>query len=128
MSSTPDTEIYITESWFNKTDKDQVHHRHWHPNSIVSAIVYIDTEIGQGGETMFITSSYNTIEYDIQQPNLYNSKSWSLPPIPGQMLLFPSDTEHLVETYRGETPRISLSFNTFVKGNISKQALTHLSI
>ena len=62
------------------------------------------------------------------EANLYNSKSWSMPPINGEMLLFPSSVEHYVTPYTGITPRITLSFNTFVKGNINKQSLTRLSL
>ena len=128
MNVVEDTEIYITESWLNMTSKDEVHHRHWHPNSIVSGVLYLETELDAGGEIMFITSKYDTLEFDIKAASIYNSKSWSLPPMPGSFLLFPSNQEHLVEQYRGETPRISLSFNSFVKGPINKQALTKLSI
>jgi uncharacterized protein (TIGR02466 family) len=128
MSVSNDVEIYITESWFNKTEKNETHHRHWHPNSLISGIVYLAGELEAGGDTTFITSQYNTLEFDVKEANLYNSKSWSLPPLNGEMLLFPSQVEHLVDTYTGETPRISLSFNTFVKGDINKQGLLRLSI
>ena len=128
MAVPNDVEIYITESWFNKTDKNEVHHRHWHPNSLVSGIVYLTGELGKGGDTTFITSHYDTIEFDVKEANLYNSKSWSMPHTPGDMLLFPSNVEHLVDVYEGDTPRITLSFNTFVKGPISNQGLTRLTI
>ena len=128
MSVPNDTEIYITESWFNKTEKDEVHHRHWHPNSIISGIVFIECEENAGGHTSFITSKYETMEFEVNEANLYNSKSWSMPPINGEMLLFPSSVEHYVTSYTGITPRITLSFNTFVKGNINKQSLTRLSL
>ncbi len=127
MNASPDCEIYITESWMNKTEKGQSHHRHWHPNSILSGIVSISTEAA-GGATIFITSGYDTIEYDIIEPNLYNSKRWGINLNSGDMLIFPSAVEHLVEEYQGDTPRITLSFNTFVKGFVNKSPLTRLKI
>lgn len=127
MNASPDCEIYITESWMNKTEKGQSHHRHWHPNSILSGIVSIATD-ANGGATVFITSGYDTIEYDIIEPNLYNSKRWGINLNPGDMLIFPSAVEHLVEEYKGDIPRISLSFNTFVKGIVNKNPLTRLKI
>ena len=127
MGADPDVKIYITESWFNKTDKGQSHHRHWHPNSLYSVIVYIKGNTGSG-YTNFITSSYDTIEYDILEPNLYNSRSWGFDGNQGDMLIFPSNTEHYVTPYEGEDPRITLSFNTFVKGKINKQSLTRLTL
>ena len=128
MKVSEDTEIYITESWFNKTNKGQTHHRHWHPNSTLSAIVFMSGEQGKGGNTSFITSQYDTLEFDITEANLWNSKSWSVEPSVGTMLIFPSSVEHLVQPYEGDEPRISLSFNTFVKGKLNQQTLTRLEV
>jgi len=128
MNVTLDTEIYITESWLNKTENGQSHHRHWHPNSILSGVVNIAGEVDKGGQLKLITSSYDTLEFEINQANLYNSKSWSFPPEPGNIVIFPSNVEHLVESYEGDSPRITLSFNTFVRGKINNLPLTRLSI
>jgi uncharacterized protein (TIGR02466 family) len=127
MRASQKAEIAITESWLNKTEKGQIHHRHYHPNSIFSAIVYLDSE-GETGQTKFITSEYQTIEYDIDESNLYNSKSWSITPKVGDMLIFPSSVEHMVTEYQGNTPRVTLSFNTFLRGQINSLPLTRLSI
>jgi uncharacterized protein (TIGR02466 family) len=128
MNVTLDTEIYITESWLNKTEKGQSHHRHWHPNSILSGVVNIAGEVDKGGQLKLITSLYDTLEFEINQANLYNSKSWGFPPEPGNIVIFPSNVEHLVESYEGDSPRITLSFNTFVRGKINNLPLTRLSI
>jgi hypothetical protein len=60
--------------------------------------------------------------------NLYNSKMWSVVPEVGSMLLFPSNVEHMVEPYLGDTPRITMAFNTFVRGEINPDPLTRLSV
>lgn len=127
MGASPSVEMYVTESWFNKTEKGQSHHRHWHPNSILSGVVYFYNE-ENSGNIKFITSQYDTIEYNTIESNLYNSRSWSVNPEPGTMLIFPSNVEHLVEEYVGDIPRISLSFNTFVRGDINIDPLTRLKI
>jgi uncharacterized protein (TIGR02466 family) len=127
MQAKEEVQICFTESWLNKTEKGQSHHRHWHPNSILSGVIYLDTE-GDTGRTRFITSAYDTIEYGINESNLYNSRSWSVTPEKGSMILFPSNVEHLVDAYQGETPRISLAFNTFVRGNINDDPLTRLTL
>jgi uncharacterized protein (TIGR02466 family) len=127
MMVSPKVEIYITESWLNKTEKGQSHHRHWHPNSILSGVLYLESE-GETGNIRFITSQYDTLEFQVMGANVYNSKSWSITPRAGDMLVFPSNTEHLVDYYEGEIPRISLSFNTFVRGEINSDPLTKLNI
>ena len=127
MGASPNVKMYVTESWFNKTEKGQSHHRHWHPNSILSGVVYIDSE-GDSGRIKFITSQYDTVEYNIVESNLYNSRSWSVAPEAGTMLIFPSNVEHLVEEYTGNKPRLSLSFNTFVGGDVNVDPLTRLKL
>lgn len=127
MGARQDVEIYITESWFNKTESGQSHHRHWHPNSILSGVVYLQTE-GDTGRIKFITSQFDTIEYSIVEPSIYNSRSWSVIPEPGSMIIFPSNVEHMVEEYHGSIPRISLAFNTFIKGTINSDPLIKLTI
>lgn len=120
-------DIVITESWFNKTEKGQSHHRHWHPNSILSGIFYIQGDL-ETGITRFITSQYDTIEYDTIESNIFNSRTWGIRPKNKNIILFPSNVEHFVEEYYGDIPRITLSFNTFVKGEISKNPLTKLNL
>jgi uncharacterized protein (TIGR02466 family) len=127
MQASPNVELYITESWFNKTVKGQTHHRHWHPNSLLSAVVFLESE-GESGRIKFITSQYDMIEYNILDSNLYNSRSWSVIPEKGSMLIFPSNVEHMVEEYLSDTPRVSLAFNTFIRGNVNSDPLTRLTL
>lgn len=122
-----ETQLYITESWINKTEKGQSHHRHWHPNSILSGVVILSGN-SETGRLKFITSQFDTLEFEVTESNLYNSKSWSIPSVSGNIIIFPSNVEHLVEEYQGDEPRISLSFNTFVKGKINDLPLTRLKI
>jgi uncharacterized protein (TIGR02466 family) len=127
MSVKPGTELYFTESWLNKTEKGQSHHRHWHPNSVLSGIVYLSTS-GDSGKTRFVSSDYSTFEFEANEANIYNSKTWTITPEVGKILIFPSSLEHMVDPYEGDEPRITLAFNTFVKGPISSNPLTNLSI
>lgn len=127
MQASPKVEIYITENWLNKTENGQSHHRHWHPNSILSGVLYLSSE-GESGNLRFITSQYDTLEYQLTGANIYNSRSWGVTPVPGDLIIFPSNVEHLVDLYTGQTPRVSLSFNTFIRGEINSDPLTRLSI
>lgn len=123
----PDTEIYITESWANKSMPDEQHHRHNHPNSIVSGVFYIDTD-EHTGNIVFNTGQYSQIEFQVKESNIYNSKTWSFAPMIGTLILFPSSLEHSVTKNLSKKDRISISFNTFIKGNISKTPLASLKI
>ena len=127
LSVKKQTEIYITESWLNKSIRDQMHHRHWHPNSVYSGIVILQAD-KDTGLLNFITGQYQTLEYEIETPNLFNAKSMTFCPDPGTILIFPSNVEHLVTPNASDLPRISLSFNTFIRGIVNNQSMTQLKV
>ncbi len=127
MKVNSDTELFITESWLNKTETGQKHHRHWHPNSVLSGILYLSSE-GTTGKTVFIDKSYDLLEFNYDDANVYNSKTWAITPHVGDVLVFPSSVEHMVEEYHGQTPRITLAFNTFVRGSINSNPLRRLEL
>ena len=39
-----DLSVYVTQSWFNFADKGEYHHIHYHPNSFLSGVFYVDTD------------------------------------------------------------------------------------
>ena len=127
LSVKKQTEIYITESWLNKSIRDQMHHRHWHPNSVYSGIVILQAD-KDTGLLNFITGQYQTLEYEIETPNLFNAKSMTFCPDPGTILIFPSNVEHLVTPNASDLPRISLSFNTFIRGIVNNQLMAQLKV
>jgi len=121
-------ELYITQSWLNYTEENQFHHRHKHPNSVVSGVFYFDSDI-QKDKILFSKGGYQQIrpEIDKEKFNLWNSETWFFPVETGNLFMFPSSTTHQVETKKGNNTRISLAFNTFYKGTIgSNNNLTEL--
>ena len=54
--------------------------------------------------------------------NICNSSSWWLPVETGVLFLFPSYLMHSVDTVKNNDTRISLSFNTFLKGDIGSDS------
>jgi uncharacterized protein (TIGR02466 family) len=121
-------ELYITQSWLNYTEADQYHHKHNHPNSIVSGVLYFDSDI-KNDKILFTNFDSPQIKpiIDNTKFNFWNSETWFFPVETGKLIMFPSSTIHQVETKKGKNTRISLSFNTFYKGTIgSNSALTEL--
>ena len=121
----PKNEIsfYITQSWLNYTDKNQFHHRHRHCNSLVSGVFYINCDEKFDKIIFFKKDVYQTIEIEPKKWNLWNSSSWFFPVKTNDIILFPSSTEHMVETKEGDNTRISLAFNVFIKGIIGNSKL-----
>ena len=122
-------EIYITQSWLNYTEANQYHHKHEHPNSVVSGVFYFDSDIKNDKILFSHSRGYQQIKPEIDDTkwNLWNSGTWFFPVETGNLFMFPSSTTHQVETKKGNNTRISLAFNTFYKGTIGiNKQLTEL--
>jgi uncharacterized protein (TIGR02466 family) len=118
---------YITQSWLNYTETNQYHHKHKHPNSLVSGVFYINCDDKFDKITFFNDNDHKLIKPEIKEWNLWNSESWWFPVKTGDIILFPSSLTHMVETKKGTNTRISLAFNVFIKGTIgSNKQLTEL--
>lgn len=120
--------LRITQSWSNYTKPGQYHHKHAHPNSLISGVFYVkankDTD-----RIYFYRDGYQQIKLPVDQWNLFNSESWWLPVGTGELLLFPSHFTHMVEAVKGDDIRVSMSFNTFPVGHVGDDdALTGLEL
>jgi uncharacterized protein (TIGR02466 family) len=126
ISPTDAVTPYITQSWLNYTETNQFHHKHAHPNSLVSGVFYINCD-EQFDKIKFFKEDYKTIKPEIKDWNIWNSESWWFSVKTGDIILFPSSLTHMVETKEGTNTRISLAFNIFVKGKIGvNKQLTEL--
>ena len=112
-----DVEVYITQSWANYTQKGQWHHKHDHPNSFISGVFYVQAQ-KDIDRIFFYKNGYQQIKLPTDNYNLYNSESWWLGVETGQLILFPSHLTHMVQTVQTDETRISISFNTFLKGYV----------
>jgi len=119
IKKSPDsTEIYITQSWINVTEKGQSHHIHSHSNSFLSGVLYIYTD--KDDKILFQKPNINYSELNVT-PTItthLNSDTWWVPAVAGQLIVFPSYLEHYVPEVETEHKRISLSMNTFLRGKI----------
>ena len=107
--------IHITSSWLNLTKPGMSHHIHAHPNSFISGVFYFETldddclvfhSRNSKQSHLIPHTNRGNIIGDIHR-NRVNK---------GTLLLFPSWLDHSVEKNKEDKNRISLSFNTYVKG------------
>jgi uncharacterized protein (TIGR02466 family) len=108
---------YITQSWLNYTETNQYHHKHQHPNSLVSGVFYVNCH-AELDKIKFFNEKYSTIKPEVKDWNIWNSETWWFSVKNGNIILFPSSLSHMVETKQGTNTRISLAFNVFIKGRI----------
>jgi uncharacterized protein (TIGR02466 family) len=126
ISSTDAVTPYITQSWLNFTETNQYHHKHAHPNSIVSGVFYINCH-EELDKIKFFNTEYKTIKLEVKDWNLWNSETWWFTVKTGDVIMFPSSLTHMVENKEGTNTRISLAFNVFIKGTIgNNENLTEL--
>ncbi len=119
---------YITQSWLNYTETNQYHHKHAHPNSLVSGVFYINCH-EEHDKIKFFNDNYKTIKLEVKDWNMWNSESWWFSVKTGDIILFPSSLTHMVETKQGDNTRISLAFNVFIKGTVgNNKQLTELHL
>lgn len=111
-----DCSLYITQSWLNTTIAGQYHHKHEHPNSFVSGVLYIDADIENDRIQFFSGKPYQQLTVDPREFTYFNSSSWWLSVETRDIMLFPSSLTHMVTTKNGENTRTSLAFNTFLRG------------
>jgi len=122
-------ELIVTSSWFNNTTKGQHHHRHSHPFSVVSGIIYLDDNpenlnlniyrkgsdvpyVEKGGVESFGLDMILSMNKTVPVNNLKN-----------HLILFLSSTFHDVSKVINEKKaRRSLAFNTFFKGTVGMKS------
>tara|TARA_B100001059_G_C17583288_1_gene450952 strand:- start:64 stop:681 length:618 start_codon:yes stop_codon:yes gene_type:complete len=121
-----DTELYLTQSWVNITLPGGRHHRHSHPNSIVSGTFYFS-----GNDTDQIQFEHPGREtgqswfFPPKEYHEYNCYSWLMPAPIGKLYIWNSTVSHSVPLLEGKNNRYSLSFNTFVRGNLTNGGWTN---
>ena len=109
------TEIYITQSWLNWTYVNEYHHTHTHQNSLISGVLYINAD-KEFDNISFGRHNYRMIEMHPKEFNDYNSDEIDFKVGTGELLLCPSNLQHRVNVTKTKKARISLAFNSFVKG------------
>lgn len=113
-----DVKLRITQSWLNYTEPGQYHHKHSHPNSIMSAVFYVDADPEVDKIFFYGNEGYKQINFKPREWNIFNSESWWLPISSGDLIIFPSHFTHSVQTKSGTNTRISLALNTFPVGYV----------
>ena len=121
-----DQPLFTTQSWCNKNSKGARHHRHAHPNSLVSGVFYI--RIDDSAPILF-HNKQNALVVNPIKHHEFNNETYGLKMKNAELILFPSHLEHSVPENKSDMERISLSFNTFSNGILgTEKNLTYLNV
>ena len=120
VNSDQDLELNITNSWINVTKNGESHQLHKHKNSILSAVLYIDT--CEEDTITFITEHdvFGNLSFTSTPTTMWDSTKWTASAETDTLIIFPSTLQHRVSP-RPNTctgTRISLSFNTWFKDTV----------
>jgi uncharacterized protein (TIGR02466 family) len=115
-------EPYVTQSWINVNERTGWHHLHNHANSFISGVLYLNADKNKDS-IIFYNDLYRQISPYPREYTNYNSQTWKVSVGTGDIILFPSHLRHMVEANQSDNPRISLSFNVFVKGTLGKSEI-----
>lgn len=110
-------DFYITRSWFTKSVKGEYANFHNHNNCLFSGVLYIQTDENTGG-IVFSDMTNDRLQLEASEYNIFNSKSHTIFPKAGLLIMFPSETYHKILENNSDLTRISLAFNIYPKGNI----------
>ena len=92
-----DNEMYITTSWINSTNSNQQHNISF--NRMSPPFLF----------NMFPNKF-----------NAFNSTQWTIPVRNNMLVIFPSSCYHYVNLNTNLKPRVSIAFDTFIKGSIGR--------
>ena len=121
-------EFYITQSWINWMRKGTTHINHVHKNSIISGSFYINAN-KKYDMIEFLKKDYSEFHILTKKYNDYNTLDVGMTVETYDLILFPSSLQHLVSSTTNPETRVSLAFNSFIKGTLSPEdSLSYLNI
>jgi len=114
---------YITQSWVNKIQKGMYTHKHFHSNSIVSGVFYVEAQ-----DEIAFDIFRSDLKPKVLENNIFNNDVYSLPVNKNMLVLFPSYLSHS-SPLSVEDFRYSIAFNTFVDDDLGTiGSLTYLEM
>ena len=117
-----DAELYVTNSWINVTGNQNQHALHNHNNSIVSGVFYVNVNDSQPNITFNRMVPPFFLHMRAKKYTMFNSMEWTVPVEDNGIIIFPSQCYHFVKPNLTKNQRISIAFNTFVRGNVGGDA------
>jgi uncharacterized protein (TIGR02466 family) len=122
-------DLKISQIWANRTKKFQFHHKHYHPNSIVSGILYLNVNQGYGQTHFFMKDPWWHVHNEgflkLTEGNNDYAVEIQGAPIPeeGKLVIFPSSIMHTTHPHTSLEDRFTISFNSFFRGTNNRFTL-----
>jgi uncharacterized protein (TIGR02466 family) len=111
----PSMRQVITEAWININQKGHFNYSHDHPGSLFSAVYYVKGGADKGDlelKTPITPHTYTISNEMVGSFNAFTGHAMVIPPVTGDLLIFPSWLLHRVNMSQSDEDRISIAFNT----------------
>jgi len=123
LKVTKDVSFYVTNSWIIQHHPNDQAQAHFHTNSLLSGVYYLDVPKNSGDirflrmeQMQFVFPSSFNINYS---ENTYqNCYDYPVGTTDGKILIFPSHINHGVWKNETNKKRYSLSFNVYARGKV----------
>lgn len=116
-------DFYITNSWVMKHHRGDYANKHFHENSLLSGIYYLQCDQLSGDLGFEKPGHYQNMfpsvfGFRYSWFNEFNSKQWWFTPKEGELFLFPSHLDHEVKPSESDRERLCIAFNVFFRGDL----------
>jgi len=111
----PTTRQVITEAWININQKGHFNYSHDHPGSLFSGVYYVKGGADKGElelKTPIAPHTYTISGDMVGGFNAFTGHAMVIPPVTGDLLIFPSWLLHRVNMSQSDEERISIAFNS----------------
>lgn len=107
----------FTTSWFTKSTKGKSSTFHDHANNMWSGCLYLQVD-DNSGDIVFENFDHGRFFLEVEEHNMMNSHRWSIKPVNGMIIFFPSEVYHKIAESKSDLTRYSLCFSFLPVGLI----------
>lgn len=111
----PSMRQVVTEAWININGKGHFNYSHDHPGSLFSAVYYVKGGPDKGElelKTPIVPHTYTISNEMVGGFNAFTGHAMVIPPVTGDLVIFPAWLLHRVNLSRSDEDRISIAFNS----------------
>lgn len=110
--------VDVVSLWVNSNENGQFHAPHNHTNTFMSGVLMLDgkTDTNDYPNLKFLRPYANPIMPQVEKFNELNSNVLQFNTEKDCVAFFPSYLYHYVDTNKNKTPRISIAFDTILRG------------
>lgn len=110
--------VDVVSLWVNSSETGQFHSPHNHMNTFMSGVIMLDGELGTKDypNLKFLRPYANPIMPQVEKFNELNSNVIQFNTEKDCVAIFPSYLFHYVDVNKNKLPRISIAFDTILRG------------